>query len=259
MSAGEPVMAFGRWRNNAELIADCVRLGYIDDDRLVCDPTYGLGRFWIVYRPEALVASDLNPARSPCGYSVDFTAMPWSDDMFGTVVFDPPYKLNGTGGSHASDEAYGVALAGVRWQDRMQLCRDGITECVRVLKLGGHLLVKCQDQVCSVQVRWQTHDFAAHAESLGSRLVDALHLPSYRSQPEGRSQRHARRNYSTMLVFRLEGRDTDRRRDVCSTCRGSGADQVYIRLGFQGDPPPCFWCEGTGVGGAAGSSGTETP
>jgi hypothetical protein len=45
---------------------------------------------------------------------------------------------------------------------------------------------------------------------------------------------------------------------LCSACRGSGADQVYIRLGFQGDPPPCFWCEGTGVGGPAGSSGTAT-
>jgi hypothetical protein len=45
---------------------------------------------------------------------------------------------------------------------------------------------------------------------------------------------------------------------LCSSCRGSGADQVYIRLGFQGEPPPCFWCEGIGFGGPAGSSGTET-
>jgi hypothetical protein len=93
---------------------------------------------------------------------------------------------------------------GVPWQDRMQLCRDGITECVRVLRFKGFLLVKCQDQVCSAQVRWQTHDFAAHAESLGCRLVDALYLTSYRAQPEGRSQQHARRNYSTLLVLRRE-------------------------------------------------------
>jgi hypothetical protein len=203
MSIVEPVMAIGTWRNNAELIADCARLGYLNLDGAVLDATYGLGRFWQKVRPALLVASDLDVTRSPIGHSVDFTALPWGDDTFDDGVFDPPYKLNGTGGSHASDDAYGVATAGVRWQDRMQLCRDGITEYVRVIKPGGHLLVKCQDQVCSGQVRWQTHDFTAHAEQLGCRLIDALHLPSYRAQPEGRSQRHARRNYSTLLVLEV--------------------------------------------------------
>ena len=89
-------------------------------------------------------------------------------------------------------------------QDRMRLCIDGITECHRVLKPGGHLLVKCQDQVCSGHVRWQTIEFAGHAVELGSRLVDQLHLPSYRPQPAGRRQIHARRNYSTLLVLRKD-------------------------------------------------------
>jgi DNA modification methylase len=146
------------------------------------------------------VASDLDVARSPVGYPVDFCAMPWLDGSFRHVVFDPPYKLNGTGGSHGPDAAYGVANS-VRWQDRMRLCRDGIVECLRVLDVGGVLLVKCQDQVCSGRVRWQTIEFSCHAEAHGARLVDMLHLVSYRAQPVGRRQVHARRNYSTMLVL----------------------------------------------------------
>lgn len=193
------VKAIGEWKNNAELIRDLAELGYINGR--VLDPTYGLGRFWTLHKPVDFIGCDLNAKRSPIGRSVDFTALPWPCKSFETVVFDPPYKLNGTGGSHASDDAYGVANS-VRWQDRMQLCRDGIAECVRVLKGGGHLLVKCQDQVCSAHVRWQTIDFTATAVGLGCDLVDMAHLPSYRAQPEGRSQQHLRRNYSTMLILR---------------------------------------------------------
>jgi hypothetical protein len=204
----DAVMAVGTWRNNAELIADCARLGYLPTDEVaqVCDPTYGLGRFWTVFRPANLTASDLDPAKSPTGTSVDFTDLPWPSQHFDAVVFDPPYKLNGTStgtGGATCDADYGVD----RWsgaRDRHDLIRRGITECVRVLRVGGHLLVKCQDQVNGGKVRWQTREFADHAEQLGCRLVDQLHLLSYRPQPPGRRQEHARRNYSTMLVCRRE-------------------------------------------------------
>lgn len=52
--------------------------------------------------------------------------------------------------------------------------------------------------------RWQTIEFTNHAVGLGSRLVDQLHLPSYRPQPAGRRQVHARRNYSTLLVLQKD-------------------------------------------------------
>jgi hypothetical protein len=206
----EPVMAIGQWRNNAELIADCARLGYLpavdDHAAVVCDPTYGLGRFWKIYRPSTLVASDLEVAKSPVGYPVDFTSLPWASGRFDASVFDPPYKLNGTStgvGAASCDPDYGVDT--YRSQAaRHGRIRAGIAECVRVTQVGGYVLVKCQDQVNGGKVRWQTREFAAHAESLGCRLVDALHLPSYRPQPEGRTQQHARRNYSTMLVLRRE-------------------------------------------------------
>lgn len=204
-------MAAGTWANNAELIRDAVvPLGYLRDNWLTLDPTYGLGRFWTLWRPRVLIGLDLDPAKclTPGPPGVDFRELHhlWPVPTFDAVVFDPPYKLNGTStgkGAAASDADYGVD----RWMgvaERHQLIADGITECTRVLRPGGMLLVKCQDQVNGGKVRWQTRIFADHAEGLGHRLVDRFDLASYRAQPAGRRQLHARRNTSALLVFRLE-------------------------------------------------------
>lgn len=193
------VLAIDTYKSNADLILACRDLGYIEG--VVMDPTYGMGTFWSKWKPDG-VYTDLDPLKSPSGGSIDFTAMShYADREFDTVVFDPPYKLNGTP-NDAVDNRYGVHEP-TRWQDRMGLCIQGIGECARVSKKW--LLVKCQDQVCSGKVRWQTIQFAFHAEAQGFELVDMLHYVAYRPQPEGRSQVHARRNYSTMLVLRRRG------------------------------------------------------
>lgn len=197
----DDVLAFDVDRaNNAELIVDVARLGYLPDP--VLDVTYGMGVFWKKYRPADFAAHEIDPAKAPDG-PMDFTALDYPDDTFNTVVFDPPYKLNGTP-TDAVDERYGVHV--IRsWRDRHALINAGIVECVRVLRGGGYLLVKCQDQVCSGQVRWQTREFADTAESAGTRLVDRFDLLGGRAQPAGRRQVHARRNHSTLLVF-VKGR-----------------------------------------------------
>lgn len=198
------VLTFTTASNNAELILQCKELGYLHDDWAIIDPTYGLGKFWTLWCPRHLIATDLDPTKNPSRFPpVDFTAMPYGTGIVPAVVFDPPYKLNGTStgkGASASDANYGVDGKYVRWQDRHQLIRDGITECLRVT--NDYLLVKCQDQVCSGKKRWQTREFAAHAEDHGAELVDMLHLGGYRKQPEGRRQVHSQQNYSTMLILR---------------------------------------------------------
>lgn len=238
-SPNATVMGMSTAKNNAELIAQCAQLSYLDTTWTTLDCTYGEGRFWRRWHPHTLTACDLDSAKSPLGISVDFTNMPFPDLSFAAVVLDGPYKLNGTSngtGPATSDADYGVdnrsTVAG-----RHQLILDGITECNRVLipahrvrvdkgrtdRAGGVLLVKCQDQVCCGRAWWQTRIFAEHAETIGLVLEDMLHLPGYRAQPprtrkhgdcagrgcarctDGRvesRQEHAARNYSTLLVFR---------------------------------------------------------
>lgn len=220
----EPILSITKWKSNAHLIADCARLGYLRDEWKTLDPTYGLGTFWQEWRPDILIGTDLVPAkgyRQWAGESVDFTALPFEDRSFDCVVFDPPYKLNGTPDQEI-DERYGVHQP-TNWRERMALCRAGISGCARVLG-GGYLLVKCQDQVCSGKVRWQTFEFTKHAESLGLGLVDRFEFLSYRKQDPNRTkkhqackgagcsdctegrvpvvQAHAHSNSSTLLVFK---------------------------------------------------------
>ncbi len=193
------IPAVHAWPDNAHLIRDVAELGYIHGR--VLDPTYGLGTFWKIHRPTFLVAHDLNPKKCPMadGTEIDFTAMPYKDQEFDTVVFDPPYKLNGTP-TEEVDGRYGVETP-TRWQDRMSLCLDGLIECCRVSERT--VLAKCQDQVCSGKVRWQTLEFEAVARGQGFEQVDRFDLlGTSRPQPmEGRTQRHAHGRPSTLLVF----------------------------------------------------------
>lgn len=196
-----PVMSIDKWPTNGELIRDCARLGYLRSDWKTLDPTWGYGTFWKLWRPLDLVASDIDPDKSPVGYSVDFTDMPWSSASMRCVVFDPPYKLNGNpSDTDGADERYGVHVY-TDWRDRMKLILAGVDECARVLG-DGYLLVKCQDQVCSGKKRWQTDAITHRAERWGLGKVDRLDIMSYRPQPEGRSQRHARQCSSQLLVFK---------------------------------------------------------
>lgn len=189
-----PILAATRWPANADLIVACAELGYLRADWRTLDPTWGRGRWWTKWTPADLVTHDLKLD------GVDFRHLPHRDGEFDAVAFDPPYKLNGTPTGDV-DERYGVDV--VRsWQDRHRLIRDGITECARVLRRDGVLLLKCQDQVCSGHVRWQTDEFTRHAESFGLVKVDRFDLLGGRPQPQGRRQIHARRNTSTLLVFR---------------------------------------------------------
>lgn len=197
-------MAIRTWASNAELIADCARLGYLRQEWRTLDCTYGYGTFWNIWRPRHLIGTDIDPHRnhfSP-GTGEDFRRLPFSNRSFDCVVLDPPYKLNGTPNENAGgmDERFGVHRV-TDWRERMQLVRDGLTECERVLG-DGYLLLKCQDQVCSGKVRWQTDEFTEHARSLGLGKVDRFDFLSYRPQPNGRRQIHARRNASTLLVFK---------------------------------------------------------
>jgi len=202
------VLAATAWATNADLIADVARLGYLHEDWLTLDCTYGEGVFWKKWRPTTLVCSDLTPkgdamlARHFGGFMrADFTCLPFADNTFQAVVFDPPYRLNGTPDRDFMDYRYGIG-APARWQDRMQLIYDGLRECVRVTVPGGFLLAKCQNQVCSGKVRWQVDEISRRAWVHGMEKVDQLEFLTHpRPQPGDRRQLHARRNHSTLLVF----------------------------------------------------------
>lgn len=200
-----PVLAINKWKSNGHLIRECARLGYLRKDWLTLDPTFGKGTFWKVWRPDELVACDLVEAKSPIGFSVDFTDLPWPDEYFDASVFDGPYKFNGTpSDTDGADERFGVHKKAT-WQDRMELLRVGAIEVARVT--DRFMLVKCQDQVVSSKIRWQSRVIEEALEPLGFGLKDRFEYLSRREQPKKvngkrRKQKNAWRCSSQLLVFK---------------------------------------------------------
>lgn len=93
-----PIFAIADAATNAEVIEQLARprfVEYLRPEWRTLDPTYGEGRFWTRWRPDDLVACDLNPAKSPIGRSVDFRPglSGFPDNSFDAVVIDGPYKL----------------------------------------------------------------------------------------------------------------------------------------------------------------------
>jgi len=72
----------------------------------------------------------------------DFTSLPFDDSTFNLVVFDPPH-LRKAGSESWLSKKYGILKPS--WKVDL---RDGINECMRVLKSGGVLIFKWnEDQI----------------------------------------------------------------------------------------------------------------
>jgi tRNA G10 N-methylase Trm11 len=195
------VLAANRWVGNAELIEDCARLGYLHKEWLTLDPTYGRGVWWKNWRPDNLVTHDLHTLDD-----VDFRDLPEPDSHFDAVAYDPPYVCVGgrtTTGIPDMHDRFGLTAAPRTPADLQELINAGLDEMYRVLKPKGFLLTKCQDYISSGKLWIGTHHTLTHALGLGFTLFDRLeHIGNPRPQPPRPRQVHARRNLSTLFVFR---------------------------------------------------------
>ncbi len=200
-----PILAATAWPTNAELIADVHRLGYLRDTDRVLDPTYGLGCWWKVWRPADLVTHHGTEDGS------DFRDLPYDAGSFDAIAYDPPYVCVGgrtTTGLADMHDRYGQTDAPATPAKLQSLIDDGLAEMARLVRPRGIVLVKCQDYISSGRFWAGTIRTAQAAEAIGLRLEDRLEhvAPTPRPQPPGRRQVHARRNLSTLFVFKKVGR-----------------------------------------------------
>jgi tRNA G10 N-methylase Trm11 len=194
------VLAATRWRSNAELIADCARLGYLREGDRTLDPTFGRGTWWKAWRPAELVAHDLAID------GVDFRDLPYADATFDAVAFDPPYVCVGGRTTSTMPEfqrRFGLAEAPRTPRLLQDLIDLGLAEMRRVVRPRGVVLVKCADYITGGRLWLGTHHTLSRSLELGFDVVDRLeHVGNARPQPKRSSQQHARRNLSTLFVLR---------------------------------------------------------
>lgn len=204
----KPVLAATPWPRNADLVVDVHRLGYLLDEDHVLDPTYGRGVWWQKWRPLRLTTHDIMLD------GVDFRDLPYDDNTFDAIAYDPPYVC--VGGRNTTTMAdfqnrYGIDVAPKTPSLLQALINDGLTEMHRVVKprktyrRGGVVLVKCQDYVANGKVWHGTYHTMTHALSLGFTVIDRLERIQHNPRPQpmsNRTQQHARRNLSTLFVLR---------------------------------------------------------
>lgn len=198
-----PIEAAGAWTTNAELIEDCVRLGYLQPDLLTLDATFGLGIWWQKWRPEKLITNDIDAERSPgSDHHEDFREMSFASGIFDQIAYDPPYAA--TGGKKTSTVPgmigrFGRDLAPMSSNGTQQLIDDGLTEMYRLCRprkrgagghLGGIVLVKCMAYVWSGSLHEGDVLTRNHAVDLGFEVVTKfIHVGSPGPQDPNRTKK----------------------------------------------------------------------
>lgn len=112
----------------------------------VLDPCCGSRKFYfdkhspfVIYgdiRDETYTQCDGRLLEVRPDQKMDVTNLPFDDESFSLVVFDPPHL------KYAGKNSYMYQSYGVLPENPLQFLRDGFNECWRVLKTNGTLIFK---------------------------------------------------------------------------------------------------------------------
>lgn len=199
---------------NDEQFKEIARL-YLNDGATVADITYGKGVFW-----KNIDVTKYNFYPTDIKTGVDARKLPYSNDFLDVCVFDPPYMeglfrrseahLAGSGTYSSFREYYSnstVTTDGVlKYHDKViDLYLSVTREVYRVLKDKGVYIVKCQDEVSANKQKLTHVEIIYALEKMGFYCEDIFVL--VRNNRPGVSrvlkQKHARKNHSYFLVFKL--------------------------------------------------------
>lgn len=200
------------WKDNAELIAEVAAFWNFDEHATYgLDLTYNTGKWWKKWRPYALDKNDMDLRFGDFhfDYRVGF---PWLGESFDLVAFDPPYVSSGgreTSTIGDMNTAYGIGESARTPEENQEWINLGLTEAVRLCRVGGFALCKVQDYRSSGKMFLGAHYTLAHALTLPVE-VEAIyhHVGKARAQPKTnpngtpRPQKSPRNNSSTLYLFR---------------------------------------------------------
>lgn len=198
--------------DNSDIFPKILEL-HVPKGSTVADVTFGKGVFWKKVNPD-----DYKLVRSDIRDGVDCRDLPYWDEWVDCVVLDPPYMeglyrkskshMAGSGSHQAFREHYSNGEAsngrGPKWHGAvLDMYFKAGKEAYRILKDGGVLIVKCQDEVSANTQRLTHVEIINHYENLGFYAKDLFVVVRSNAPAISRliRQVHARKNHSYFLVF----------------------------------------------------------
>lgn len=198
----KPVLT-GQVGTNAELIAEVCRLYLSPDEtgkrKQVYDVTWGKGVFWknVDLSKFTFFATDMNTS-APNG-KADFRCLPYDEGTGDVLVLDPPYMHGGATVKASINKCY--QNQNTSHESVIRLYTAGILEAARVLRKGGQVWLKCQDEIESGKQRGSYRELCGVLEVLGFSITDTFVLvqdgiPAMREN----YQKTARKNHSYLII-----------------------------------------------------------
>lgn len=209
--ATSDVVVSAHQSGNAEVFPKILHL-HVPEGSRIADVTYGRGVFWA---KTDITKYHLLPSDIQTG--VDCRELPYETGSLDCVVLDPPYmeglfrknedNLAGAGTHKAFRNHYSNGQAtngGPKWHAAvLDLYYKAGQESCRVLRDGGILIVKCQDEVSANRQNLTHVEIINEYEKYGFYCKD-LFVIMRTNQPgvsRLKKQVHARKNHSYFLVF----------------------------------------------------------
>ena len=197
-------------RSSEEAISSIMKLYQIE--RFDLDCTYSKGIFW-KNLPPPKIKSDL-VALSKDVIQADYRKLPFRDEQFSSIMFDPPFVV---GGKTYNESKLGSCLISKRFgcfhsfEELRDNYKSAIKELYRICTEEGILVMKTQDTVSSGKQYLSHISAVIYAYEVGFYPIDLFivlaqsRVNSFNGN-KWKVQQHARKYHSYFLVFKKTSR-----------------------------------------------------
>jgi hypothetical protein len=173
--------------------------------KLILDATVNAGRFW-EGSDFPVVGMDIEARHRP-EIVGDNTRMPFADECFDVVVYDPPHVPNqGADKSKDFNDRFGLVLksSARNGYNFSHMFPPFVQEAYRILEPEGIMLAKIADYVHGHRFQWAHVELIQCATAVGFCACDCI-VKTRKApivDPKWRNAHHARRHHCYWLIFR---------------------------------------------------------